>query len=108
MPVDPMLATPGVLPIGAQWCYEVKWDGMRLGIDVSPTNTGGALKLTSRTGRDMTPNFPELAGLAGLADDVALDGEVVLMVDGIPVRHNVSALRKHWTLLPIVASFKKW
>lgn len=75
-----MLATPGVLPVGAQWFYEVKWDGMRLGIDVH----GGTLKLTSRTGRDMTPNFPELAGLLEIADDALLDGEVVLMVDGRP------------------------
>lgn len=75
-----MLATPGVLPIGALWCYEVKWDGMRLGIDVQ----GGTCKLTSRTGRDMTGNFPELAALADIADDVLLDGEVVLMVDGVP------------------------
>jgi bifunctional non-homologous end joining protein LigD len=91
-----MLATPGVLPIGAQWCYEVKWDGMRLGVDVH----GGALKLTSRTGRDMTPNFPELAGLAGLVDDVALDGEVVLMVDGKP---SFAALSERFHRAPTAA-----
>lgn len=94
-----MLATPGVLPVGAQWCYEVKWDGMRLGIDV----TGGMLRLTSRTGRDMTPNFPELAGLAGVADDVLLDGEVVLMVDGVP---SFAALSERFHSAPTAAEVR--
>ena len=91
-----MLATPGVLPIGAQWCYEVKWDGMRLGVDVH----GGTLKLTSRTGRDMTANFPDLAGLAGIADDALLDGEVVLMVNGVP---SFAALSERFHRVPTAA-----
>jgi bifunctional non-homologous end joining protein LigD len=75
-----MLATPGDLPDGPDWLYEVKWDGMRLLADV----VDGVLTLRSRSGRDVTPNFPELAGLVDLAPDVLLDGEVVLLERGVP------------------------
>jgi len=75
-----MLATPGALPEGPEWLYEVKWDGMRLLADVAD----GVLSLASRSGRDVTANFPELADLVRLAPDVLLDGEVVLLDGGIP------------------------
>jgi bifunctional non-homologous end joining protein LigD len=75
-----MLATPGGIPDGPEWLFEVKWDGMRLLADV----VDGRLRLTSRTERDVTANFPELSGLTRLAPDVLLDGEVVLLEHGIP------------------------
>ncbi len=83
-----MLATPGALPVGPEWCYEVKWDGMRLLADISTAvsspGSGARLRLTSRAGRDVTRHFPELAGLATAAADAVLDGEVVMLADGIP------------------------
>ena len=81
-----MLATPGDLPTGPGWIYEVKWDGMRLLADVSD----GRLDLRSRSGRDVTANFPELAGLVDLAPDVLLDGEVVLLEHGVPSFHALA------------------
>lgn len=75
-----MLATPGTLPSGPDWLFEVKWDGMRLLADVAE----GRLRLTTRTERDVTTHFPELADLVGLAPDVLLDGEVVLLDGGVP------------------------
>ncbi|MHA6792096.1 non-homologous end-joining DNA ligase [Pseudonocardia bannensis] len=75
-----MLATPGALPSGPEWVFEVKWDGMRLLADIAD----GGVRLTSRTGRDVTDNFPELSGLSILVADAVLDGEVVLLDDGIP------------------------
>lgn len=75
-----MLATPGGLPDGPEWLFEVKWDGMRLLADVS----GGAVRLGSRTDRDVTAHFPELRGLTALGPDLLLDGEVVLLEHGIP------------------------
>lgn len=75
-----MLATPGDLPAGPDWVFEVKWDGMRLLADVED----GTLRLASRSGRDVTALFPELAGLPALAPDVLLDGEVVLLEKGLP------------------------
>jgi bifunctional non-homologous end joining protein LigD len=82
--VRPMLATAlpprGTLPSGPEWVHEVKWDGMRLLADAGE----GAVRLSSRTERDVTTAFPELAGLAALPD-VLLDGEVVALdADGVP------------------------
>lgn len=76
----PMFATPGRLPEGPQWRYEVKWDGLR----VLAEATGGALRLTSGNGCNVTGRFPELAELAGRADDGLFDGELVVLSDGVP------------------------
>lgn len=78
----PMLATPGRLPEGQQWRYEVLWDGLRVLAEV----TGGTVRLTSRTGQDVTPRFPELAALADRVDDGLFDGELVVLQDGVPSR----------------------
>ncbi len=75
-----MLATPGPLPDGPEWLYEVKWDGMR----VLPEVTEGTLRLTSRSGQDVTGAFPEFAPLAEVVVDGMFDGEVVLLAGGIP------------------------
>jgi bifunctional non-homologous end joining protein LigD len=83
--VQPMLAAPadprrGLPADGRTWAYEVKWDGMRVLADL----TDGAIRLTTRTGGDVTAAFPELAGLGAQHRDVLLDGEVVVMRDGVP------------------------
>lgn len=81
----PMLATHGSvtgLKKGA-WSFEGKWDGYRLLVDADH----GAVALRSRSGRDVTKEFPQLDSVAaGLADHhVVLDGEVVaLNADGVP------------------------
>jgi bifunctional non-homologous end joining protein LigD len=93
-----MLATPGALPSGPDWLFEVKWDGMRLLADVAE----GRVRLTSRSGRDVTANFPELAALTGLVPDVLLDGEVVLLENGVP-SFAALAERMHGPVPPRVA-----
>ena len=74
-----MLASPGALPIrdaeGA-WAYEVKWDGMRMLAE----KVRGRVRLTSRSERDVTARFREIAespALVGLPDGTRVDGEVV-------------------------------
>jgi bifunctional non-homologous end joining protein LigD len=77
----PMLATAGTLPVrDAGWAYEMKWDGIRALAFVED----GAVRLMSRTGRDITQVYPELAGIAGAVDarQAVLDGEVVAFGDG--------------------------
>ena len=79
----PMLATPlargAALPSGPGWAFEVKWDGVRLVADT----TRGDLRLFTRTERDVTSTYPELAGLASVQGAV-LDGEVIALAGGVP------------------------
>ncbi|PKW27910.1 non-homologous end-joining DNA ligase [Phycicoccus duodecadis] len=89
----PMLATAAdAPPRGPEWVHEVKWDGMRVLVDVR----GGRVVVTSRTERDVTAAFPELDGLAGTYDDLLLDGEVVAMDEGRPSFHALTE-RMHVT-----------
>jgi bifunctional non-homologous end joining protein LigD len=75
-----MLATPGALPIGPEWLYEVMWDGIRVLAEVRDDT----LRLTTPDGRDVTTYFPELADLVAVVPDVVLDGEIMLLDRGVP------------------------
>ncbi len=80
---QPMLATTGVLPVGAGWAYEFKWDGVR----ALAVLRAEAVRLYARSGAEITKAYPELAGVAGaLTDagitDAVLDGEIVLLDGG--------------------------
>ena len=94
----PMLATRGTsVPSGPEWLHEVKWDGMRVLVEVR----AGRLRIFSRNENDVTVSFPELHGLAdALGHDALLDGEVVAFADGVPSfgalaeRMHVSSARK--------------
>ena len=81
-----MLATPGDLPVGPEWVYEVEWDGLRVLAEVAD----GRLRLVTPEAQDVTPCFPELAQLTHLVPDVLLDGTIVLLTAGVP---DASALR---------------
>jgi bifunctional non-homologous end joining protein LigD len=73
----PMLATAATdLPPGdGGWAYEMKWDGIRALAYIE----GGAVRLWSRTGRDITGGYPELHELPGgvRVGQAVLDGEIV-------------------------------
>jgi bifunctional non-homologous end joining protein LigD len=74
-----MLATRGThVPTGDEWQHEVKWDGMRVLVDVQD----GRARLHSRNENDATVSFPELADIP--VPDVLLDAEVVAFADGLP------------------------
>ena len=75
----PMKATAGALPVGDDWLYEVKWDGMRLVVSIDEAPPGPTVRLTSANGRDATASYPELAGLGAAlgVGSAVLDGEVV-------------------------------
>ncbi|GAT14728.1 ATP-dependent DNA ligase [Mycolicibacterium thermoresistibile] len=81
----PMLATHGsVARLSAEThAFEGKWDGYRLLVHIDH----GKLCLRSRSGRDVTKEFPTLQAMAAdLADhQVVLDGEVVALDgSGVP------------------------
>jgi bifunctional non-homologous end joining protein LigD len=56
------------------WLYERKLDGER----VLARRVGGRVRLLSRTGRDLTNGYPEVAeALTSTGPDLVLDGEIV-------------------------------
>lgn len=59
---EPMLAKPdgGRLRSSSQWAYEIKLDGYRTAMRISPD---GTTVLTSRNDIDFTNEFPALAGV---------------------------------------------
>ncbi len=79
VPLRPMLAVDETIEgLGAQdWAFEGKWDGYRLVVRFAD----GALRLRSRSGIDMTADFPELGVLreALSGHSITLDGEVVAL-----------------------------
>ena len=79
--LPPMLAVSGSAPPqSGNWALEMKWDGVRALAFIET----GTLRLMSRTGRDITMAYPELAGLgAAIArKQVLLDGEIVVFGAG--------------------------
>lgn len=86
--LTPMLATPGSMPTGNDWTYEIKWDGMRTLAYVGADAPGGLL-LKTRNGNDVTSRYPDLRGLADAvpkgAMPLILDGEIVAFDEhGVP------------------------
>lgn len=82
----PMFATRTTrVPTGPEWLHEVKWDGMRVLVEVKE----GRLRITSRNENDVTVSFPELAVLTSPdvlgSHDILVDGEIVAFLDGVPV-----------------------
>jgi bifunctional non-homologous end joining protein LigD len=80
---QPMMASLTAEPFDDDgWLFEVKWDGHRC-----LANLGTATRLTSRTTRDMTGQFPELIDLHRqlAARNAVVDGEIVALDrDGRP------------------------
>ena len=77
-----MLATKtDRVPTGAQWLHEVKWDGVRVLVDVRD----GLVRMTSRNDNNVTPAWPELS-VPPLGDrDLLVDGEVIALNErGLP------------------------
>jgi bifunctional non-homologous end joining protein LigD len=78
----PMLASKtDRVPTGAQWLHEVKWDGVRVLVDVRD----GVVRMTSRNDNDVTPAWPELSVPPLGMRDLLVDGEVIALNDrGVP------------------------
>lgn len=91
--MKPMLATRGdQVPTGAGWIHEVKWDGIRALVDVTPDR----VRVTTRNEKDITVGVPELQRLSDLGRDLLLDGEIVVLRSGVPSFAAIAA-RLHTT-----------
>lgn len=74
----------------AQWVWQLKWDGVRCGIERQKDQ----IRLLSRNGKNMTDRFPDIvadlqARTNGL--DVLLDGELICLTNGKPDFYAVMA-----------------
>jgi bifunctional non-homologous end joining protein LigD len=78
---------PIVPPSGAQWSFEVKWDGVRA---LACVRADGPLRLRSRRGTELSAHYPAIVddrvggGLAALVAPAILDGECVAFIGGRP------------------------
>lgn len=87
-PVEPMLARPAdELPVGGDYLYEVKWDGLRALVAIDE----GVVTIRGRNRLDMTRQFPELrVPDAFRATSALFDGEIVCLdAEGRPGFRNV-------------------
>jgi bifunctional non-homologous end joining protein LigD len=81
-PLKPMMATLVREPFDDErWIFEPKWDGVR-----ALAVCGEETKIISRTGRDVTYCYPEVARLHErlVAIDAIVDGEIIATVEGRP------------------------
>jgi bifunctional non-homologous end joining protein LigD len=79
--IPPMLLTSAALPTGDGWTLELKWDGCHPQLRYD----GSSVSLRTRSGREYSADFPELAEMASTLarHRVTLDGEpVCLRSDG--------------------------
>lgn len=95
--LEPMYATIGrEVPGGDDWVYEPKYDGVR----VLGFVDGSGARLVTRNGKEKTEQFPEIvealrdAGARG-GLPLVLDGEVVAMRKGKPLRFQALQDRMH-------------
>jgi bifunctional non-homologous end joining protein LigD len=74
--IRPMLPMLAAEPFDSPaHCFEVAWDGVR----AIAAFDGSQLRLTGRTGRDLTAAYPEAQGLgAQLPPDTMVDGELIV------------------------------
>ncbi|GAA4050032.1 ATP-dependent DNA ligase [Arthrobacter methylotrophus] len=91
----PILATSGTAADVSEgdWLFELKWDGFRTIV----SGSGGKIRLTSRSGIDMTPTYPELSDPRFWPDhDFVADGEIVAL--GKNGRPSFELLQKRMNL----------
>jgi bifunctional non-homologous end joining protein LigD len=84
----PMMAVASsVLPLGPDWLYEVKWDGVRALCWIDKQAEKSQLRITSRKGTAIEQQYPELQEIAQTLDaqSAILDGEIVVFDEnGVP------------------------
>jgi bifunctional non-homologous end joining protein LigD len=100
--VSPMEATlVDRLPTGAEWLYEVKWDGY----GALAAKHGDSVRLLSRKNKNLTTDFPAVVeAVRGLAvDTVLIDGEIVAIdKHGCPSFHMLqhrASVGRDWQIV---------
>jgi ATP-dependent DNA ligase len=87
--LEPMLAVAAAPFDSGEYCFEVKWDGVRA---LAAVEAAG-WRLWGRGCSEYTPRYPELEVLRGLPAGTLVDGELVVLRAG---RADLAALlRRH-------------
>jgi DNA ligase D-like protein (predicted ligase)/DNA ligase D-like protein (predicted 3'-phosphoesterase) len=77
---QPMMARTVEKPFNdPEWFFEVKWDGIR-----AIAYIGEELNIKTRNDKELITKFPELHELKNVTNNVVLDGEIVVLSDGLP------------------------
>jgi ATP-dependent DNA ligase len=79
-PVMPMLAARGEPFDSEEYLFEVKWNGIRA---LAARHTEG-WDMWGRELADYRPRYPEMGCLAALPPGTILDGELILLTQGLP------------------------
>lgn len=75
----PMLAKSEETPFSSgEWIFEIKWDGIR-----AISYVKEKLNVRSRNQKELIDNFPELEELKHLTSNTVLDGEIIVMKEGL-------------------------
>ena len=61
------------------WIFEIKWDGFR-----AISYVDSQLSIKSRNEKELKNNFPELSELTKVANGLVVDGEIIVMREGVP------------------------
>ena len=91
-----MLAARGAPFDSAEYLFEVKWNGIRALASRSPGSQPDGWDLWGRDLADYRCRYPEMPVLAALPPGTILDGELVLLSQGVPdldailTRHQLS------------------
>ena len=94
---QPMMARTAENPFNdPDWLFEVKWDGIR-----AIAYVGEEVSLKTRNDKELVTKFPELRELSELATDVVLDGEIIILTDGLPDFQAVASRNQASKLLDI-------
>src|SRR5947199_3036890 len=84
----PMMAVASsTLPIGTDWLYEVKWDGVRALCWIDKPAEKSQVRVTSRKGTAIDQQYPEMQEIAQVLNvqSAILDGEIVVFDEnGVP------------------------
>jgi bifunctional non-homologous end joining protein LigD len=91
----PMLATAAAPFDAPEYSFEIKWDGVRALAAVEQ----GRWSLWGRGGVDYTTRYPELAVLGRLPEGTVVDGELVVLRDGLADFPGL--LRRHQRRRPL-------
>lgn len=89
--VQPMLckAMKGATLPAEGYIFEPKWDGIRAIIHI-----GSSVKIYTRQGREVTPQFPEIVSsfnLQAFRRQITFDAEIVVFKDGVPSFPHVTS-----------------